>query len=795
MARRIKRVAVAGAGVMGSGIAAHLAGVGLETVLLDIVPPDLDEAERDNRGARNRFASSALKKASKSKPPTFFDAADAERIEVGNFDDDLAKIADCDWVIEVVTENLEIKRKLFAKIDQYRRPGTLITSNTSGLSIAEMVEGRSEDFKQHFFVTHFFNPVRYMRLLELVAGEDTDREAFYEVARFGGDVLGKGVVFGKDTPNFIANRIGTFGMFYTLHSMLQGEGYSVEEVDAVFGPVMGRPKSAVFRTADIVGLDTLAHVGRNCLESLTNDPRRDVFETPPFLREMIERGWLGQKSKAGFYKKVGKDIHALDLRSMEYRPREKVRAASIGAVRGVEEVGQRIKTLVSRSDDKLAQLAWEATAHTLCYSAQCLDEIADDVVNVDNALKWGFNWQLGPFATWDAIGVADSVERMQREGIEVPSRVTEMLERGISSFYGGSATQPTYYDFTQQSYRDVPLDSRQIRIAALKEGDKVVKRNVGATLYDIGDGVLLLEFHTKMNAVDDQIIAMMHQSIDLAEQEGWQGIVVGNEHKDAFSAGANLFAFLVGINQQQWDKIEHMIDGFQRATYRMRYSDIPVIAATAGLALGGGAEIAMGADAVRAHAETYIGLVEVGVGLVPAGGGMLSLLERVSAQWPDDPSFDVMPFLREVLMNVAMAKVAVGAEDAKRLRMFRASDGITLNRDLLLHDAKQTVLGMSRAGYRAPKPMAFRLPGPSGAATFRWFAETMRQGKQITDHDYTIVGKLAWILCGGETSPRVKVSQQHILDLEREAFMSLCGEPKTKARIEHMLKNKKPLRN
>ena len=800
MARKIKRVAVVGAGVMGTGIAAHAAGVGLDTVLLDIVPPGLSPEERERRNERNRFAVSAIARAKKSKPPTFYNVEDADRITVGNLDDDLRHLESCDWVIEAIIENLEIKRSLFSRIEQHRQPGAIVTSNTSGLKIADMVQGRSDDFIRHFFVTHFFNPPRFMRLLELVAGEGTDPDVFAQMARFGSERLGKGIVFAKDTPNFIANRIGTFGMMYTLEAM-QREGMSIEEIDAVFGTVTGRPKSAIFRTADIVGLDTLVHVANNCFENLTEDPHRDVFKVPEFVTRMVDRGWLGAKTKGGFYKKEGGEILALDPNSFEYKPKQKVRAPSIGAVKGIEQVGPRIRALVANTDDPLARLAWDVTARTLTYSAERLGEIADDVVNIDNALKWGFNWELGPFETWDALGVPESVERMSKEGYEVPALVRGMLDRNVTSFYGGTLSRPTYYHFQLDAEpgageeQAVPVDERQVRLGALREQDQIIKKNSSATLFDIGDGVLLVEFHTKLNAVDDGVIAMLDEAISIAEDNGHAGVVLGNEHKDAFSAGANLFAVAMAINGKQWEPLEKMVAAFQQATTRLRYSDVPVVAAPAGLALGGGAEMVMGADAVQAHAETYMGLVEVGVGLIPGGGGTWQMLERHMASAPDDADFDPLPMIRGAFMNIAMARVSIGAEEARTLGMLRGHDGVTLNRDLLLHDAKQRVLGMSRAGYRPPRPVRLRLPGKSAATTIQWFADNMRQGRQISDHDYLIASKLANVLCGGDTSRRVKVDQQQVLDLEREAFLSLCGEQKTKERIEHMLMKNKPLRN
>ena len=799
MAKQIKRVAVLGAGVMGTGIAAHLTGSGLDVVLLDIVPPKVsDEDSRaglkeSDRAFRNKFAISALAKAKKSKPPTFHSPVDAGLIAVGNFDDDFARVADCDWIIEVVVENLDIKRALFEKIEQHRTPGTIITSNTSGLRISAMVEGRSDDFRRHFFVTHFFNPVRFMRLLELVPGTETLPEVIQTIARLGADTLGKGIVYGKDTPNFIANRIGMFSMMYLLNSFVD-KGFSIAEIDALFGPPTGRPKSAVFRTADLVGLDTMIHVANNCYENLTHDECRDTFKVPDLLTTMVERGWRGQKSGQGFYKKQGKTILELDPSTLEYSEKTKVRADSIGKVRKIGDPAKRLKTLLSQ-DDRFAEYAWDVTARTLIYSANRIGEITDDVVNVDKAMRWGFNWDLGPFEAWDAIGVRESVERMKTDGLAIPERVTAMLESGNDTFYGGSASKPTYYDFSDATYAELDIDPRYIKLTALKEQERVVQRNSGASIYDLGDGVLGVEFHTKMNAINPDIISSLSDALDRAEREQWCGVVVGNDDPQAFCAGADIFMMLVAAGQKQWDTINQMIENLQRTTLRMRHSDVPVVTAPAGLALGGGAEVAMAANVVRSHAELYMGLVEIGVGLIPAGGGCLMMLERFCSNLPDDPAFDPTPFVQQAFTNIAMAKVSVGAEDARRLGMLRQQDAVTMNRDLLLHDAKQTVLGLHRAGYRAPRPVRLRLPGENGAANFRWFVENMRQGEQVTDHEALIAGKLAWILCGGNTSTRTTVSQKQILELEREAFLSLLGEKKTQERMQHMLQKGKPLRN
>ncbi|MBI5482785.1 MAG: 3-hydroxyacyl-CoA dehydrogenase/enoyl-CoA hydratase family protein [Deltaproteobacteria bacterium] len=789
MVQPIKRVAILGAGVMGSGIAAHLASAGIPSLMLDIVL-------KDSGDDRNKLSRGGKEAALKSKPALFLTSRDADLIEVGNFEDDFARIKDYDWIIEVVKEDLDIKRVVFQRVDQHRRPGSVVTSNTSGLALVKMAAGRSDDFRRHFLVTHFFNPVRYMKLLELVIGPETDPEVAKYMTDFGADVLGKGIVFAKDTPNFVANRIGIFAMMSTLRAM-EKLGLSIEDVDAICGPPMGKPKSAVFRTADIVGLDTIVHVSRNCYDALPNDEMRDVFKIPPYLDKMIEKGILGQKVKGGFFKKFGKDIQSLDLATLEYRPQQKTKYASIGAVKGLEDVGQKIKKLCS-ADDKAGQLAWMITAATLNDSARRLGEIADDIVNIDNGMRWGFNWELGPFQTWDALGVKETALRMEQEGIEVAPQVRDLLKSGKDSFYGGTPGGPTYFDYGANQgkgeYLPVPQPPKQILIAALREGKRVVFENPGATMFDIGDGVGLLQFHTKMNAVDTDIIAGIHQAVDRAERD-FHGLVVGNEDPTVFSAGANLFAIMVAIGQKKWDDLDRMIASFQAANQRMRYADVPVVAAPAGLALGGGAEMVLAAPFVRAHCELYIGLVEVGVGVIPAGGGCMNMLKRWMAGIPDDASYDPIPMIKQAFMTIGLANVATSAEEAREAKFLLPQDGVTLRRENLIHDAKQVALGMWKAGYRRPRPATFRLPGKSGGAMFEWFVYNLKAGHQASEHDEKVMKHLTRILCGGDTSQYARVSEQHILDLEREAFLSLCGEPKSQERMQYMLMNNKPLRN
>jgi 3-hydroxyacyl-CoA dehydrogenase len=785
MVQPIKRVAILGSGIMGGGIAAHLASAGIPSLMLDIVL-------KDSGNDKNKLVRMGKEAVLKAKPAAFLTPRDADLIEIGNFDDDFARIKECDWIIEVVKEDLDIKRSVFAKVDQHRRPGSIVASNTSGLPLQKMAEGRSDDFRKHFLVTHFFNPVRYMKLLELVIGPETDPEVAKYLADFGADVLGKGIVWGKDTPNFVANRIGIFGMMATMRAM-DKLGLRTEEVDAICGPPMGKPKSAVFRTADIVGLDTIVHITKNCYEMLVHDEMRDIFKVPDYLEKMLQKGYLGQKVKGGFFKKVGKEVSSLDLATMEYRPQQKTKFASVGAVKGIEDVGQKLKKLCA-ADDKAGQLAWMTTAATLNYAANRLGEIADDIVQIDNGMRWGFNWELGPFQTWDALGVKETVARMEKEGIEVAPKVRELLKSGKDSFYGGTPGAKTYFDYGRKDYLPVPQPPKQILIAALKEGKRVVFENPGATMYDIGDGVGLLQFHTKANAVDTDIIAGINEAVDRAEKD-FHGLVIGNEDPMFFSAGANLFAIMVAIGQKKWADLDKMIAAFQAANQRIRYATVPVVAAPAGLALGGGCEIVMAAPAVRAHCELYIGLVEVGVGVIPAGGGCMNLLKRWMAGAPDDASFDPIPMIKQTFMAIGLAKICTSAEEARENKILRAQDGVTLRRENLFHDAKQIVLGMYKAGYRRERPATFRLPGMSGAAMFEWFVFNLKAGKQASDHDEKVMRHLARILCGGDTAQYAPVSEQHILDLEREAFMSLCGEQKTQERMQYMLMNNKPLRN
>jgi 3-hydroxyacyl-CoA dehydrogenase len=782
----IRRAAVLGAGVMGRGIAAHLAGVGIDVLLLDIVPPG--ETSTDPT-ARNAFAANGLKAAIKNKPSLFYNKSDAQWITVGNFDDDLEKLADVDWIVEVVIENLAIKRSLFEKIEKVRTPGTLISSNTSGLPLEDLLEGRSEDFCENCIITHFFNPVRYMKLLEVVSGPHTREGLVPGFVAFAREILGKGVVFAKDSPAFVANRIGTFSMMYTVHRMVE-EGYSPEMMDVVFGTPMGHPKSAVFRTADVVGLDTLASVTTHLYEDLPEDALRDYFKVPEFLQTLLDNKWLGSKTKQGCYKKVGKEIHTFDPYTREYRPREKPRYPCIKVARGVEEPGARIKKVIE-CDDEAAKFAWECLAQTLLYAARHLDAVAFDIVGVDNALKWGFAHDLGPFETWDAIGVPESVARMKADGMDVPGWVDEMLATGQTTFYTGEPGERAFWQHGGGGMAPEVLSSRYLRLPGSISAPSLVEKNHGARLWDVGDGVACVEFRTKMNSVDQDIVEILNTAVARAEAD-FDALIIGNHDARAFSAGANLMVILMGANQGKWDDIRASIAAFQNAVMGLRHSSIPVVAAPHNLTLGGGAEICLGANAIQAHAELYMGLVEVGVGLIPGGGGCFSLLYNNQGYGPD---IDPTVYLRNTFMTIGMAKVATSAEEARQAGFLLPNDRVTMDRDELLFAAKQRALGLARSDFRPPRPRSLKVAGRSGYATLYSALWGMRDTHHISEHDMTVGLGLSRILSGGDVAAGTVVSEQRFLELEQEVFLSLCGEEKTRERMQYMLMNNKPLMN
>ena len=787
----IRRVAVLGAGVMGAGIAAHLANAGVETLLLDIVPPNLTEAEKGDVAARNRFSQGGLDKALKARPAAFFHASRASLVSVGNFDDDLGKVAGCDLIIEAVVENLKIKQDLFAKLEGILGAGsrTLIASNTSGLRIKDMLEGRAEWFRKNFMVIHFFNPPRYMKLLELVPGVETAPESFQRVRDFGANVLGKGVVVAKDTTNFIGNRIGAYAMMAAIQQML-ADNLAPEDVDAIVGTPMGRPKSAAFRTADMVGIDTFVHVADNCFKSLVNDEDRSVFEVPGYIRAMTEKKLLGDKTRAGFYKKAGDKVLTYDPYTGDYREKGGSKEISrfVKGLRDVEDVGERLRALVADTGPA-GQYAWKVLAKGLAYSARRVGEISDDVAAIDDAMRWGYNWELGPFETWDALGFAATYDRMVADGLALPESVKSMREKGIARFYREDGA---VWDLAKGAYVPRPRDPRERPYAAVRKGAPVFE-NDGAALYDLGDGCASLTFKSKMNSIDPSVIEALDRAVSVAEEQ-FEGLVLFNEGEN-FSVGANLMLVAMAASSGGYDDIAKMAAALQQANQRMKYARVPVVAAAYGMVLGGGLELCLGASAVQAAAETYAGLVEVGMGLVPAGGGCMNLLWRAMENIPEGAPVDAFHMVTQVFKNIATANVATSAEMAKHYGYFRHTDGITFDRARLLHDAKQRALGMARSGYHPPAPRSYKLPGESGIATIKMLIGSMIAAGQATEHDGLVAMKVAHILCGGLDGAAAPVSEQKVLDLEVEAFVSLCGEEKTQARMQYFLLNNKPLRN
>ncbi|HEY0375332.1 MAG TPA: 3-hydroxyacyl-CoA dehydrogenase/enoyl-CoA hydratase family protein [Pyrinomonadaceae bacterium] len=801
---RIEKAAVLGAGTMGAQIAAHLANARIPTVLLDIVPREPAPEEQakgltlESKEVRDRIARAGLEAAKKAKPAAFFTAEGAALVTVGNFDDDMKQLKDCDLIIEAVVENLEIKRKLYERVEEFRRPGSVVASNTSGIPIRQLAEGRSEDFRAHFLGVHFFNPPRYLHLVEIIRTEWTKPEISCALAGFLDQRLGKGVVPAKDRPNFIANRIGTYGAMVTIKTMLE-DGYSIEEVDKITGQPVGRPKTATFRTFDLVGLDVFGHVVKNLYEALPEDDEREVFVAPEFLSQMIGRGILGNKTRGGFYKRQKTDgekqeIWTLDHASLEYKPAQKVRLPALDTAKNIEATPERIKALVW-GRDRVGAFLWKTLSRTFRYAANRIPEIADTVIEVDRAMKWGFNWELGVFETWDAVGVEKAVARMKEEGQAVPANVQGMLDAGATSFYQTEGGQKFYFDFASNEYKPAGELPGVIILKSVKDRTGVVKKNAGASLVDLGDGVACLEFHSKMNAIGGDTLQMLKQSLAEVEKN-FQGLVVGNQGVN-FSVGANLMLLLLEAQEENWEEIDMIIRAFQNATMSLRYSAKPVVVAPFQMTFGGGCEMALHGDRVRAAAETYVGLVEVGVGLIPAGGGTKEMLVRALDSIPkgaDDA--DPFPFVKRAFETIAMAKVATSAEEARSLGFLSEDDSVSMNGDRLIADAKQEVIALASTGYVRPQQrrdvLALGLPA---LATIKLGIHQMKRGGFISDYDALIGEKLARILTGGDLNHPTRVSEQYLLDLEREAFLSLCGERKTQERIGHMLKTGKPLRN
>ena len=811
MSHPIKKVGVIGAGVMGATIAAHMANVGLATVLLDIVPPKMppDLAKKgvkeDSKSFRNFFSQNGLTGALKSKPASFYIPEEAELITIGNLEDDFNLLADCDWIVEVVVELLNIKKDLLARIEKVRKPGSMVTTNTSGISVAAMSGHLGQDFQEHFFGTHFFNPPRYMKLFEIIPGPKTKPELIQAMAVFAEKTLGKGVVYAKDTPNFIANRVGTFNLGY-LNILMEELELSIEEVDALTGTVIGHPRMASYKLADLVGLDTLGHVAANVYENTPNDERRDAFKHPAWLKAMVEKGWLGNKTKGGFYKKVkgegGKtQTLVLDYKTLEYREPKKVKFASLEAAKQQPDLKSKLKTLYY-GKDKAAEFTFKQLSESLIYAANRIPEISDDIVNIDNAMRWGFNWEVGPFECWDLLGLGKAAAKMQEAGYTIPAWVAEMLAAGHQAFYKDEAGVRYYYDLASKSYKAVAISPDIILLPALKAQNKLVAGNNGASLVDLGDGVACLEFHSKMNSLGEDVISMVDKACAIVSQQ-FDGLVIAN-HGQNFSVGANLMMVLYTSQEEEWDDLDWAIKKFQDTFMKLKYLDKPVVAAPHQMALGGGCEICLASDKLVAAAETYMGLVEVGVGLIPAGGGTKELLIRNTSErlfevakgglYPKQ--IPLLPFVARAFETIAMAKVGTSAKEAIKLGILRASDHVCVNADYRIKKAKDTVLALNLEGYTPPRPLnKIRVMGRDAMGVFKYALYNMHKAGFVTDHDLVVAAKVAEVLTGGNVLPETEISEQHLLDLEREAFLSLCGTKGTQARMAHMLKTGKPLRN
>jgi 3-hydroxyacyl-CoA dehydrogenase len=807
MNRRIEKAVVLGAGTMGSRIAAHFANAGLPCVLLDIIPPNLpaDAPAPD----RNKIVRAGLDAAKKSKPAAFFTAALADKVAIGNFEDDLALCAQADWIIEVVAENLEIKRKLLSRVAQFRKPGAIVTTNTSGLPVHLIAEGMSQEFQQHWTGTHFFNPPRYMKLVEVIPGPKTSPEVMETLRDFCDRRLGKGVVVAKDTPNFIANRIGTFSMLNVLR-LMGTLGMTVEEIDACTGPAVGWPKSATFRTADIVGLDILVHVVKNIYETAPNDESREMYKVPALVEEMIKRSWLGDKTGQGFYKKVKgegeKEILTLDLNTMEYRQRQKARFASIDAGKSIEDTRDRLRFLVGpvlegQKGDKAQQFLWGSLSEMCLYAARRMPEISDDVVSVDRAMRWGFAWELGPFEIVDAIGVKSFASQVQKEGRSLPAVIEKVLASGRKGFYESEKGTTTVFDLATGGAARVEEPKGVIILKSLKEAGREVERNSGASLIDIGDGVVCCEFHSKMNAIGADLIAMIHKGLKRLQTD-FEAMIIANQAVN-FSVGANLMLVLVGAQEQEWDELHMAVKQFQNINLAIKYAPKPVIVAPQGMALGGGCEVSLHGARIQAAAECYMGLVETGVGLIPGGGGTKEMMIRANEHPASNEDLDLFHAMKPIFESIALAKVGTSGEECRDLGFLRRDDGVSVNRDRLVADAKEAALSLVRAGY---KPLAaswqegaqttqIKVLGEQFLAGAKLAIHMMLRGGYASEYDAHVGRKLANILAGGALSSTQLVSEQYVLDLEREAFISLLGEKKTQERIAHTLKTGKPLRN
>ncbi|MGC1630711.1 MAG: 3-hydroxyacyl-CoA dehydrogenase NAD-binding domain-containing protein [Gelidibacter sp.] len=794
--RRIKKVAIIGSGIMGSGIACHFANIGVDVLLLDIIPRELNDAEKakgltlDDKAVRNRIVNDSLITSLKSRPSPIYDQSFASRITTGNLEDDIAKVKDVDWIMEVVVERLDIKKQVFEKLEKYRTPGTLITSNTSGIPIHFMSEGRSEDFQKHFCGTHFFNPARYLKLFEIIPGPKTSQDVLDFLNNYGEKFLGKTSVIAKDTPAFIGNRIGIFGIQSLFHQVKEMD-LTVEEVDKLTGPVIGRPKSATFRTVDVVGLDTLVHVANGIYENCPDDEAHELFKLPDFINTMVENKWLGSKTGQGFYKKEGSDIRTLDLNTLQYRDKKSARFATLELTKTVDKVIDRFPILVS-GKDKAGEFYRKNFAAMFAYVANRIPEITDDLYKIDDAMKAGFGWEHGPFQIWDAVGVEKGISLMKAEGLEPAAWVKEMLESGSKSFYTIKDGNTFFYDIPSKKQEKVPGQDAFIILDNIRKSKEVFK-NSGVVIEDLGDGILNCEFQSKMNTIGGDVLAGLNKAIDLAEKD-FAGLVIGNQAAN-FSVGANIGMIFMMAAEQEYDELNMAIKYFQDTMMRMRYSAIPTVAAPHGMALGGGCELSMHADKVVAAAETYIGLVEFGVGVIPGGGGSKEMALRAQDLFrKGDVELNI---LQEYFLTVAMAKVSTSAYEAFDLGIIqKGKDVVVVNKDRQLATAKAHAQLMADAGYTQPvKRTDIKVLGKQALGMFMVGTDAMEDSKYISDHDKKIANKLAYVMAGGDLSEPTLVNEQYLLDLEREAFLSLCTERKTLERIQHMLKTGKPLRN
>ncbi len=799
----IRKAAVVGAGVMGSQIACHLANVGIPVRLLDIAPSDLSPDETahgltltDPR-VRNRITNDLFHRAARLRPSPLYLPDNTKLVSLGNIDDDLNSIADADWVVEAVVERLDIKKELHRRIEAIVSPDAIVTTNTSGIPLHLIADGSRDSDRRRFFGTHFFNPPRYLYLLELIPTADSDPALMNEYRDFAESVLGKGTVLCKDTPGFVANRIGCFAMQDAIWLMLE-DGYSIDEIDALTGPALARPRTATFRLGDLVGVDLMAQIGKNLYDALQSDPYRERMKVPGFIEEMVSRGWLGRKAKQGFYQKVeGKDssdILTLDYNAMEYRPRQRANFPSIDAAANADDPRKRVRALVA-SSDRAGQFAWKHLRATICYAADRIPEIADDVFTVDRAMRWGYNWELGPFELCDALGPAAVAKRIEEEGKPVPKLLADLLSSGKSTFYEAHDGRQLYFNLGSSSTAAVPPPPGRVNLKLLHQDGKVIRSNPGASLIDLGDGVACLEFHAKMNVIGGDQINMLRESLDVVREQ-FEGLVIGNQGEH-FTAGANLMLVLTHIQNEDWDEVELVCRTFQNATCSLRSFEKPVVMACHGYTLGGGCELTMQADHAVLAAETYLGLPEVGVGVIPGGGGTKEMLIRSTENITSADVSDYMPALARAFETIGFGKVGTSAHESVRYGYLRPGETTILTQGARRLDvAKEKVLQLVSQGYVAPRPRtAIPAVGIDGLSALRVQLHMMHQGGYISDHDKLIGSKLGYILCGGALTGLQHVSEQYILDIEREAFVSLCSEPKTIQRIQHMLKTGKPLRN